>query len=259
MYHTEEGVLCVQGNGYESKATSTIAMIFEAIELLKKHRSQSLPPFSMKTISISDIDKTCKSDFAYSIPWKAPRGCTTRLVPDFTFWKWPEAGFLPDYASVTRKLNDISRSRALSRKCGWAGGVGTKPRRAEFVGLVKDFQNVDIVISESIDQKDAPGAWSMEKQAKEWACMIDLPGYGFSGRVPMLLHTGRPLLALERPDWTCIRGRECAICCQPFRLAAGASPGAPYSFDSVQAVLGQCGPRGVLLSPSPAPPQANAS
>jgi len=39
----------------------------------------------------------------------------------------------------------------------------------------------------------------MEDQVKRWACFIDLPAFGFDGRVPYLLHSGRPILLVERP------------------------------------------------------------
>ena len=37
------------------------------------------------------------------------------------------------------------------------------------------------------------------QQAERWACLVDVRGAGYSGRVPALLHTGRPLLYHDRP------------------------------------------------------------
>merc|ERR1719240_518443 len=54
------------------------------------------------------------------------------------------------------------------------------------------------VISPSNPTGTGGGRISMETQAQQWACMVDLPALGYSGRVPMLLHTGRPVLMVER-------------------------------------------------------------
>ncbi len=37
------------------------------------------------------------------------------------------------------------------------------------------------------------------QEAERWACLVDVRGAGYSGRVPALLHTGRPLLYHDRP------------------------------------------------------------
>jgi len=39
----------------------------------------------------------------------------------------------------------------------------------------------------------------MEDQVKRWPCFVELPAdSGYSGRVPYLLHGGRPILMVER-------------------------------------------------------------
>ena len=45
---------------------------------------------------------------------------------------------------------------------------------------------------------DPSRRFSWESQVREWSCLVDLVGGGYSGRVPLLLHTGRPLLYIER-------------------------------------------------------------
>ena len=39
---------------------------------------------------------------------------------------------------------------------------------------------------------------SMRAMIRRWACLVDLPGAGYSGRVPLLLHSSRPVLYAER-------------------------------------------------------------
>merc|ERR1740129_1306429 len=39
----------------------------------------------------------------------------------------------------------------------------------------------------------------MEEQTRLWACLIDVPCQGYSGRVPMLMHSGRPVIMIQRP------------------------------------------------------------
>ena len=53
----------------------------------------------------------------------------------------------------------------------------------------------------------------MTKLVERYGCMIDLPGVGYSGRLPLLLHSGRPVLLVEN-EWstwvTQVAGSEAA-------------------------------------------------
>ena len=40
----------------------------------------------------------------------------------------------------------------------------------------------------------------MTKLVERFGCMVDLPGAGYSGRLPLLLHSGRPVLLVEN-EW----------------------------------------------------------
>lgn len=40
----------------------------------------------------------------------------------------------------------------------------------------------------------------MVELVERWDCLVDLPGAGYSGRLPLLLHSGRPVLIVER-EW----------------------------------------------------------
>eukprot|EP00413_Alexandrium_margalefii_P029967 CAMPEP_0204551414 /NCGR_PEP_ID=MMETSP0661-20131031/25858_1 /ASSEMBLY_ACC=CAM_ASM_000606 /TAXON_ID=109239 /ORGANISM="Alexandrium margalefi, Strain AMGDE01CS-322" /LENGTH=253 /DNA_ID=CAMNT_0051558409 /DNA_START=64 /DNA_END=825 /DNA_ORIENTATION=+ len=170
-----------------------MAMVQEAAAVLRKSR-KALSAFGEKVICIRD-NCPCTADFGYSFRyWDKKCG---RPVPDFTLWKWPEAGILPDFETVSKSIEEIGQHEAELNVCGWVGNKGSHGR------IWNAFENA--TMDTSLYDVFAPGLsrrsrkrMSMEEQAAKWACMFDVPAQGYSGRVPMLLHSNRPLLMVER-------------------------------------------------------------
>eukprot|EP00747_Dinoflagellata_sp_TGD_P106299 gnl/TRDRNA2_/TRDRNA2_169823_c3_seq2.p1 gnl/TRDRNA2_/TRDRNA2_169823_c3~~gnl/TRDRNA2_/TRDRNA2_169823_c3_seq2.p1 ORF type:complete len:434 (-),score=24.48 gnl/TRDRNA2_/TRDRNA2_169823_c3_seq2:12-1139(-) len=186
--------ICLAGRGYAARADSTISMITEAVNSLHQDGVR-IRNFDKRKIHIAD-QATCDYDYAYALPWNTVENCKTQLFPDFTLHAWPEAGLLPNFTSLTNTLHDISRNPAEKQICGWAGNPMTNDRCREFVRLAPP--SLFEVITPSSNIGTGGDRITMELQIQKWACVVDLPGRGYSGRVPMLLHTGRPLLMLER-------------------------------------------------------------
>lgn len=209
----KDGELCLEGRGFQSRATTSVAMIQEAVNLLQQ-AGTPIRDFDVRKIYAGDnfiknltsrlgpmkddvLEKiACDYDYAYSLPWTFAETCRTQLLPDFTFDNWVEAGLLPDFTSLTTRLHDISNNPAEKQVCGWAGNPKSNYKRQEFAKLASP--SLFEVISPSINHGTGGGRLTMEAQTQQWACMVDLPGNGYSGRVPMLLHTGRPLLMVDR-------------------------------------------------------------
>lgn len=196
----QSGTMCFAGEGFETRARSAVIMIEMALKILHENKT-TLANFDHKSLHIGDM-ADCEADFAYSLPWDVKESCRTILVPDFTFWAWPEAGLSPNFKTIVKNLHQIQEDKAPQlEKCGWAGNPRMSQQRPYFIDTAKAYPDKFEFITPDSLTGTGGGRISMENQARRWACVIDLPAFGFSGRVPMLLHTGRPLLSLERSRW----------------------------------------------------------
>jgi len=197
MRVTPRGHLCMAGRGFQTRAASTMAMFQEAADLLRKTGRTPVPFKQTKIVCIAD---SCPAhvDFGYT----CNSGGACRPIPDFTFWKWPEAGILPNFQAVSERMEQIGREPAMKSVCGWAGNDKTHGTVwGGFSKATEDHAQYDVFIPSS--NTGTEGRLSMEEQTRRWACMIDIPcGGGYSGRVPLLLHSGRPLLIAERASRT---------------------------------------------------------
>jgi len=192
-YDPDSRTLCIAGNSYQTRALSTVKMIKDAVRSLDKD-CKSLSLFRDKVIWVQDTSD-CSHDLAYSAK-KWTNGCKTKLIPDFALYKWPEAGLLPDYTELTSLLASLGSHPAKDRRCGWAGNKAMNPVREEFAKKFKNSPLFDIVTPE-VASGQGNGRISMEDQVTQWACFVELPGMGYSGRVPYLLQSGRPILMVE--------------------------------------------------------------
>jgi len=196
------GDLCVVGHGFQSRASSTVAMIAQAVALLRTS-GKSLPlSTAWKSICIED-HCPCVCDFGSWMPDGAECG---KSIPDFSMWAWPEAGIVPDFKHVSKRIEEVGKSPPERQVCGWAGSRETHGAIwSQFEAATKDTDKYDIFVP--VADQGTEGRLSMDEQTRRWACMLDLPPQSsneepprYSGRVPMLLHSGRPLLMVQRSD-----------------------------------------------------------
>jgi len=184
-YDPGSRTLCITGKGFQTRGQSTVEMIKDAVRSLDKD-CKSLSPFGHKTIFTADTSD-CSHDMAFSAVDKWGDGCKTKLIPDFSFYKWPEAGLLPDYKSLTSVLASLSSHPAAEQRCGWVGNMNMSAVRRQFASQFEHSALFDIVTPESNSGPGGQGGRiSMEDQVKRWACFVELPARGYSGRVPYL-------------------------------------------------------------------------
>ena len=149
-------------------------------------------------------------------PWRAYSFCTSAThldvaAPDFVFGGWPEVG-IDDYDETCRAIAAAGAAPAERSVVGWAGSLGTHPIRPELHRIgsehpdLLDVQQVEWGArnSEGLKLSTVTGTHlSMAEQAARWGALIDVEGAGYSGRLKLLLHAGRPVLIQDRPwhEW----------------------------------------------------------
>ena len=154
-----------------------------------------------------------------------PSACSERLIPDWIYENWEEAGigdFDAEIASVTLAVG--TQPELLVQRCGWAGSLRHElTQRHRFKSLMADNRPFNhlrwarvsggrggVLVNEERGLEvhlaghvnDIVGnhtRLSLATQLARWPCVIDLEGTGFSARVPYLLHSGRVLIYAQRP------------------------------------------------------------
>lgn len=190
------GTLCAVGFAFEDRCQLTAVMLQLALREAVRV-GISIPPFERLTLDVND--KGCDADLAYAV---SDTRCRARLIPDYTFIHWRQVG-VPSFTATARDFARAGATPAHRRKCGWAGGFTHRSRKLYVQMARRNGSQLDAVslsCSQSLRDltKCRQRGLSQLEQIARWECLVDLPGFGYSGRVPLLLHSGRPLLYVQR-------------------------------------------------------------
>ena len=195
---------CVAFGGYETRQESVMSLL-EAAE-----RRSPLGVFGPLLIHTNDQPVSRVEDGYRSYAFCTAAGYVDVAVPDFVFCRWPEVG-IDDYDETCRAVAAAGVDRAERDVVGWIGNVESHPVRKVLHQLgsdhrdLLDVQAVEWVRVPSRTQLDsaAGNARSLPEQASRWGALIDVEGGAYSGRLKLLLHSGRPVLIQDRPwhEW----------------------------------------------------------
>jgi hypothetical protein len=171
-------------------------LIAEAIALLG---FRSMPPFYVNTgDKPGQTEKrpitvfgNCEAD-----------GYADVAAPDFIFNGWPDAKFI-DFDAKARSLAEASAAQAIYQRAFWTGRADF-PARAALVELSRERPDA-IEAVDSLPNFDQQTNFyhsnfkPMEEQLAQYRYMVDVEGFGYSGRLKLLLHAQRAVLLLDRP------------------------------------------------------------
>lgn len=173
------------GKTWEQRAPLTGQQIVEA--------TQGLAPFDHLEVNVGDSG--CNSDLAFAVPRAT---CRARIIPDYVFSAWPSVGII-SFDSSARELALLAKRSVPRPVCGWAGTTSTSQARRAAVAVMRRNPGVFALHEvKPLKVTETRRRLSLGEQVGQWSCLVDLVGGGYSGRVPLLLHTGRPLLYVER-------------------------------------------------------------
>lgn len=134
-------------------------------------------------------------------------------APDFVFGGWPEAG-ISDFTLSCEGLAAAGDAPSKTSLLGWYGNAGVHISRQRFVQLASSMPDrieaVDVGNwhgrGDRLDQvgrNSSGNVMTMPEQVSRFRYLIDIEGAGYSGRLKMFLHSGRPVLVQDRPwrEW----------------------------------------------------------
>jgi hypothetical protein len=198
------GLECVPFGGYETRQQSVLSLL-EAAE-----RQHPVGAFGPLLIHTNDQPISAREDGYRAYAFCTAEGYADVAVPDFVFCRWPEVG-IDDYDETSRAMAGAGADAAELNVVGWIGNTLSHPIRGVMHKIgqehpdVLDVRGVEWVRVPSRLQLDsaAGNALSLPEQVRLWGSLIDVEGGAYSGRLKLLLHSGRPVLIQDRPwhEW----------------------------------------------------------
>jgi len=191
---------CMFGQGFQTRPHAMAELVRLALE--NAARGGYVLPSRLKA-TISHKDAACPEErFAINV-YPSEADCTARPFPDNTYISSPESG-IADFSMEARAVAAAGASPAERRVCGWAGNpsTGKDGLRRAFVRLASEpgsLLEAHVPRVHTVRRNQSGDRLAVHDMVARWACLVDLPGFnGYSARVPLLLHSGRPLLLSAR-------------------------------------------------------------
>jgi hypothetical protein len=186
--------------GYETRNESVLKLL-EAAE--QTHELASFAPLMVHT---GDQPINPGDPSWSSLAFSRAAGFRDLPVPDFLFDGWPQVG-IDDYAQACEDAAAAGALAAADARLGWIGNCDTNPIRWQLHALgVEHPQLLDVADVTWVPAADGPrlataagNYLSVPDQVRRWGLLLDIEGRGYSARLKLLLHSGRPLLVQERP------------------------------------------------------------
>lgn len=135
-------------------------------------------------------------------------------IPDFMFHR-PHATE-PDWDQLTAKVASAAMTPPESQLLGWIGNPASVPARYRLLRWGEANPELGEIWASGvaagrrsrrrfsrIARRRQHADISLSDQAKLWSYFIDVEGAGYSGRLKLQLHAGRPVLVADRPwnEW----------------------------------------------------------
>lgn len=177
--------------GYENRNPSTIWCLYNADAIFK------WPDFPRLQIFTHDYQRT--DELTYS----NTNNDYSKMVPDFNFHCWKEVG-LDDYKVSTMQMDKIGRNGFKINKVGWIGSLHTNERRQKLFDIGQQNSSMFDIIAvnwqKTPDKKVTANNYiSMQDLVKNYSILLDIEGFGYSGRLKYLFWSHRPVLLVDRP------------------------------------------------------------
>lgn len=122
-------------------------------------------------------------------------------VPDWCFEEWVEAGVPPgEFDAACAALAAAAAAPPTDGRACWRGTAHHHPSRMRLVELAAEMPEL-LACNAVVDSAGsaAAGHAPLQAQVAAYSAMLDLQGKGYSSRLKLLLHAGRPVLLVARP------------------------------------------------------------
>lgn len=160
-------------------------------------------PFRVK-VSLEDrgTDEEQVYTFCHSVKKPELRKYTG---PDWCFYWWKSVNIMNHYKLV-EEMREAGKNEPKIRKAGWIGNINSPfpdvpevKTRPLLISLSEKHPH--LLECKHIGAHDIPNLslyTPLPEQVKKYAFLIDIGGNGYSGRLKMMMWSGRPIIVVER-------------------------------------------------------------
>lgn len=182
-------VTAIDLGGFQSRNAATLDLIRDA------HLAHAIPDYRPITVNTGDMPKGRGKQRIIS--FSAADGFPDIAAPDFLFDGWPEVG-VRSFDSTAQEMSAAGGQPAATPLLGWLGNCDTHPSRWTLHRLATQHPEKMEVTHLNWAGDPAGGGISLPEQVRKFAFLIDVEGRGYSARLKLLLHSGRPVFVQER-------------------------------------------------------------
>lgn len=163
-------------------------------EAIKKHDLD----FEFKlNLCIEDTDKT-SSLRPYDYSLAVDKDNYSRGLPSFLSHKWEDVGIM-DYTELINSFED--KPPLIGSSVGWVGNIKMHRNRRYYVEEVSHWNPNFIGLNHVwTDKETRKNYMTLNEQVENWEYLLDIEGWGWSARVPILLSSPRIVFMQER-EW----------------------------------------------------------
>lgn len=157
-------------------------------------------------ISIQDRGSDEKGVYTFCYPDDSP-DLAPYCGPDWCCYWWKTAN-INNYLVTARLLETMGKQKPTTKKAGWVGNIYSPLAdvpESKTRPLLKKIAEKNPSILEAIHVSpvngqivQVPNYMTLDDQVRRYKYLIDIGGNGYSGRLKMLLWTGRPILLVKR-------------------------------------------------------------
>jgi hypothetical protein len=204
IWKSAGAVGALDGGGFQGRHLSVLKLAATAAARPR------VPDFGPLFVHTGDQPDNNRDPNVRSFAFSTADGFFDTPVPDFVFDAWPETG-IDDYQSVSTAMALAGDEPAETGALGWIGNCNLHPTRrvlyesAQLAPGALDIQHHDWVAPADGEPvaTTAGNYMSLPEQVTRWSFLFDVEGRGYSGRLKLLLHAGRPVFVQERPwrEW----------------------------------------------------------
>jgi len=123
------------------------------------------------------------------------------LFPDYIFGDWWHIG-LTDFDKFTDDIStNCIKTIPIYNRVFWAGNLQNIPQRLQYKHISKLYPTAIECLTIKWKSPSEPTKFVKIRDLGQWSMIIDLTGYGWSGRLKMLPFCKRPLIITNRKYW----------------------------------------------------------
>lgn len=159
-------------------------------------QNQPVPDALRERLPLSRVVSMCGTPKYADVP-----------IPDWCFDAWPEAGVAEGgYDEACAELAGAGAAPPTEgNRLSWCGTQHHHPSRLKLVQIAAEHA-ARFAVNNVVDRPIEGGSGgtqarhlSLADQTRRYGYLLDIQGKGYSSRLKLLLHTGRPVFVVQRP------------------------------------------------------------